>query len=301
MHLVRVDAEPVAQQLLVADLGALTLGRAAIWEGLLQRLCSWQGRYSGCAKSCRSGVRFRSNVKSEGVMKSFTISAIVLVGVLDASSGVSAALITNGSFETPIVPIGNFTDFAVGSSGVTGWNVFGPAGANVAIVNGIFSQNGVTFQAEDGNQWLDLTGDGSNSTEGVSQAVTTTIGDQYQLSYFVGNTTGGGGVFGTTSTVGVLLNGALAFTDTNSNVSPTNLNWEQFTHTFVATGTSTTLGFRNADPSNDNSNGLDNIVLNDLGPVTPVPEPASLGLLAAGLATFAVIRRRWRSGVCSIG
>jgi hypothetical protein len=129
MHLVRVDAEPVARQLLVDDLVALTLGRAAIWEGLLQRLRSQRGRYSGCAKSCQSGVRFRTNVKSEGVMKSFTILAIMLAGVLDASSGVSAALITNGSFETPIVPIGNFTDFAVGSSGVTGWNVFGPAGA----------------------------------------------------------------------------------------------------------------------------------------------------------------------------
>jgi hypothetical protein len=233
-------------------------------------------------------------------MKSSAISAFVLVGVLTASSGASAALIANGSFETPIVPIGNFTSFAVGSSGVTGWNVFGPAGANVAIVNGTFSQNGVTFQAEDGNQWLDLTGDGSNSTEGVSQVVATTIGDQYQLSYFIGNTTGGGGIFGTTSTVDVLLNGALAFTNTNSNVSPTNLNWEQFTHTFVATGTSTTLGFQNADPPNDNSNGLDNIVLNDLGPVTPVPEPASLVLLATGLATFAVMRSRRQRGIRSV-
>jgi hypothetical protein len=97
-----------------------------------------------------------------------------------------------------------------------------------------------------------------------------------------------------------LLNGALAFTNTNSNVSPTNLNWEQFTHTFVATGTSTTLGFQNADPSNDNSNGLDNIILTDLGPVTPVPEPASLGLLAAGVATFAVIRRRRQRGIRSV-
>ena len=66
-------------------------------------------------------------------MKSFTISAIVLVGVLTASAGASAALIANGSFETPIVPIGSFTDFAVGSSALTGWSVFGPGGANVAI------------------------------------------------------------------------------------------------------------------------------------------------------------------------
>lgn len=216
-------------------------------------------------------------------MKSFTILAVAAASVLAASSGASAALIANGSFETPIVPTGGFTDFAVGSGALTGWTVFGPAGTNVSIVSGSFSQNGVTFEAEDGSQWLDLTGDGSNSTEGVSQAVTTTIGDQYQLSYFIGNTTGGG-IFGTTSSVDVSLNGVPTFADTNSNVSPTDLNWEQFTHTFVATGTSTTLAFQNADPPNDNSNGLDNVVLVDQGPA-PVPAP----LIGFGIPVFLAV------------
>jgi hypothetical protein len=127
----------------------------------------------------------------------------------------------------------------------------------------------------------------------VSQSVATTAGDQYQLSYWVGNTTVGG-IFGTTSKVNVSLNGTLTFSDTNSNVSPTTLNWEQFTHTFVATGSSTALAFANGDPAGDNSNGLDNVVLLDLGPAPPpsVPEPASFGLLAAGLAFFALLRKR---------
>ena len=227
-------------------------------------------------------------------MKLLTILAVSAASVLVASSGASAALIANGSFEAPTVPVGNFTNFAVGSAMLTGWTVFGPAGTAVSIVSGSFVQNGVTFEAEDGSQWLDLTGDGSNSTEGVSQMVATTTGHQYQLSYFVGNTTGGG-IFGTTSTVDLSLNGVPAFADTNSNVSPTNLNWEQFTHTFVAASTSTTLAFQNADPANDNSNGLDNIVLTDLGPVPTVPEPASFGLLAMSLTMVAVIRRKRRA------
>jgi hypothetical protein len=73
--------------------------------------------------------------------------------------------------------------------------VFGPSGTAVSIVSGSFTQNGVSFPAQDGVQWLDLTGDSSNSTEGVSQTVATTAGDQYQLSYSIGNTTGGS-VFG---------------------------------------------------------------------------------------------------------
>ncbi|MGA8550364.1 MAG: DUF642 domain-containing protein [Stellaceae bacterium] len=201
-------------------------------------------------------------------------------------------LISNASFETPVVPTGSFSNFPVGASLLTDWSVFGPQGTDVSIVSGSFSQNGVSFPAEDGAQWLDLTGDGSNSTEGVSQAVTTTAGDRYQLSYWIGNTTGGG-IFGTTSTVDVSLGGAPAFSDTNSNVSPTTLNWEQFTHTFLAASASTILAFQNGDPAGDNSNGLDNVVLTDLGPAPPsVPEPASLGLLGAGLAFFGLIRKR---------
>ncbi|MBV9199839.1 MAG: DUF642 domain-containing protein [Alphaproteobacteria bacterium] len=224
-------------------------------------------------------------------------AAILLAG----ASGASANLIANGSFETPTVPAGGFTNFAVGSASLTGWTVFGPAGTNVSIVSGSFSQNGVSFPAEDGNQWLDLTGDGSNSTEGVSQTIATTAGDQYQLSYFVGNTTGGG-IFGTTSTVHVSLNGVLTFSDTNSNVSPTTQNWQQFTHTLVATGASITFAFQNADPPGDNNNGLDNVVLIDLGPAPPsVPEPASSGVLVAALAGFALIRRRLHLVSRSIG
>ena len=98
-----------------------------------------------------------------------------------AASSAHSALI-NGSFETPIVPSDpGYTIFPVGSAALTGWTVFGPPGTNVAIVSGSFAQNGVSFTAQNGIQWLDLTGL-SNSTEGVSQAVATALGHKYQLS-----------------------------------------------------------------------------------------------------------------------
>jgi hypothetical protein len=97
----------------------------------------------------------------------------------------------------------------------------------------------------------------------------------------------------TTSTVNVLLNGNLTFTAVNDTTSPT-LNWELFTHIFTATGVSTTLGFQNGDPASDSSNGLDNVVLLDLGPavVPGVPEPGTLALLAIGLAAVGMARTR---------
>jgi len=206
--------------------------------------------------------------------------------VASSPAGHAVSLIANGSFETPSVPAGSFSLFNPGSAGITGWTVVGPRGTDVAIVSTTFVQNGVTFQAFDGNQWLDLTGFNSNSTEGVSQTVTTIAGHQYQLSYFIGNTTGGG-IFGTTSTVDVLVNGAPTFADTNSNVSATSLNWVPITHKFTASGSATTLDFINGDPGNDNSNGLDDVALVDLGPVvTGVAEPGSLALLGAGIGSL---------------
>lgn len=178
-------------------------------------------------------------------------------------------LITNGSFETPIVPAGSFTDFPSGSTLITGWTVFGPAGG-VSIVSGSFSQSGVTTPAQSGAQLLDLTGNGTNSTEGVQQTVATIPGHQYQLTYFIGNNSSGS-FFGITSTVNVLINGVQVFSDTNSAVNLTSLTWQQFTHTFVASTASTTIGFQNADPPADSANGLDNVVLTDLTPAAAVP------------------------------
>jgi hypothetical protein len=229
-------------------------------------------------------------------MKAFGLRCFVTLLFAGFASQANAAPIVNGDFETPVSPNGNFLNYTVGTGTLTGWNVVGPAGEVVSVVNTNFNQFGVTFHAESGSQWLDLTGFNNNNTEGVSQSIATTIGDVYQLSFWVGNTTGGG-IFGTTSTVNVQLNGSAFHSAVNSDVNTTGLSWEQYTYLFTATGLSTTLAFLNGDPGGDNSNGLDNIVLTDLGPTgtNNVPEPATLGLLGAGLAGVIGLRRKRKS------
>ena len=183
-----------------------------------------------------------------------------------------AGLIANGSFESPTVPAGGFSNFAGGSTGITGWTVVGDG---VSIVSGTFAQNGVTFQAQDGKQWLDLTGDGVNSkTDGVSQDVATTIGQSYQLSFYVGSTTDNSTFF--PSTVDLSIGGATRVSFTNP-TAPTNmLNWELFNVQFTATTASTNITFFNGDASNNN-NGAGQRIPQRRGPRARVRHPPRLG------------------------
>jgi hypothetical protein len=168
--------------------------------------------------------------------------------------------IVNGSFESPLVPLRSFRLFSTGQT-FTGWKVVGHAG-NVAIVKGGFSQNGFTFPAGCGTQFLDLTGT-SNTPTGVAQTIATVRNSTHMLTFKVGNVYNPGGIFGTTSTVKVLVNGVLLMTARNTMGAavPSHVVWEQFSKTFVAATTSTTLSFINADPASDTANGLDCITM----------------------------------------
>ncbi|MDQ2744370.1 MAG: hypothetical protein M3Z66_19040, partial [Chloroflexota bacterium] len=85
-------------------------------------------------------------------------------------------LVRDGSFESPIVPSGGYSVFSTGQTS-TAWSVVGAPG-NVAVVSGKFTQNGFSFPAAVGAQWLDLTGT-SNTPTGVAETVITTPGQAY--------------------------------------------------------------------------------------------------------------------------
>jgi uncharacterized protein DUF642/PEP-CTERM motif-containing protein len=202
-----------------------------------------------------------------------------------------ANAITNGSFESPLVAAGGFSDFASGSTGIAGWTVVGATGG-VSIISGTNTQACCTFPAEDGAQFLDLTGDGTNAVAGVEQTISTTLGTNYTLTFWVGNIDNPGNGVGITSTVNVNLgglNGTLLDSATNRSTNSTTLTWQMFTTSFTAAGPTTTLDFLNEDPSNDNLNGLDNVSVNV---TSAVPEPSSVALLGSALGVLAFWSRK---------
>jgi hypothetical protein len=189
--------------------------------------------------------------------------AALSAGVLIASYGTASAttnLTKNGGFEVPVVPAGGFTLFSTGQA-FSGWRVVGAKG-NVAVISGKYQADGITFNAEVGKQWMDLTGLESNIATGVAQSFATTRGTEYHLTFWVGNVYNPGGAFGISSTIKIYVNGVRKLIATNS-LHPANHRqaWKEFALTIKATSSRTTISFVNGDPRTDNSNGLDAVRL----------------------------------------
>jgi len=169
------------------------------------------------------------------------------------------SLLVNCGFELPAAAAGSFVLRAPGQD-VGGWLVFGGAG-NVGAFNTAYTYSGLSWPAQEGAQTLDLTGN-SNTATGVSQAVVTLPGEEYELSFWLGNIVDSGATYGVESTVSVLVNGSEILKPTNAGGAGTStLAWRQFVTIFTAQGASTTLAFVNADSSADGSNIIDNVVL----------------------------------------
>jgi hypothetical protein len=148
-------------------------------------------------------------------------------------------------------------------------------------------QSGVTFQAQDGQQWLDLAGHTSNSqSSGVTQTVTTTPG-LYEISFWVGSADDNVNNFFFPTTVHLSINDGPRVPFTNPTAPPNMLNWQQFVVPVVAVGASTKITFFNGGASNNFLSALDNVVFERV-----VPEPAAYALIAVALAASMRVRHR---------
>lgn len=225
------------------------------------------------------------------------IAALVAISVLPLFVASARAQIVNGDFETPTVATGAFTQF-IGGSNMGGWTVLG---RDVILVETTYSEvsNGInSFSAQSGKQALDITGSGNTgATDGIQQAITTTPGQTYQLSFYVGRASGNS-LYATPSTVNLSINGGAVTSFTNASSTAGTVNWQQFFAPFTANGTSTTIAFLNGTSTvangGNNYAGLDNVS------ITAVPEAGTFALaLAPALGVFGVVIARRRKSAAA--
>ncbi len=221
-----------------------------------------------------------------------TLMGSVLLALSAMVPSVHADSLLNGGFETPSAPVGGFTSLG-GGQALGGWTVVGSA---VLLLHTNYAEpgNGISaFTAQAGMNSLDLTGVGNNGfTSGVQQTVQTINGQAYTLSFFVGRASSASPIYSTPTTVDLSINGGPRVGYTNATVTSGTINWKQFTTTFVATGTSTTVTFYNGTPAPSSEAGLDSVVLAPvfqeigagLAGLNGVPHLVGTGTLAAGSA-----------------
>jgi len=194
---------------------------------------------------------------------------------------VHAGLLVNGSFEAATnAATLDYISLSSGSTNIPGWTT---TNAELTWDGPLLGESiSPTLTAAQGSDFLDLTGTHDSPPYGaVFQTMTTTIGQQYQVSFELGSDTYwdsyyGGGTF-TAPMVAVSLNGVVVFFATNNFPNLSNY-WQTWSFYFTATATNTTLMFTGVNTSSVAYIGLDNVIVTGRGPplVIVLSEPNSV-------------------------
>lgn len=207
------------------------------------------------------------------------VLAAVAALVVPAQATAQLNLIDNGGFEsTPVPATGSYSTFPPGSP--TDWT----ATPTVNLVNGFFGSAGPNLAFE-GTTYLDLIGEGT--TGSISQQFNTIVGQAYFVSFAYAHNLFGGTPSASAS-YAITNSGGFAGTISHTGGSNSNLNWLNFTGSFVALGTSSTLTFTNL------TGGQNAGILLDAISISAVPEPEVWAMMLFGLGAIGFQMRRRR-------
>lgn len=208
---------------------------------------------------------------------------IALIVVAFAVNPVSAGLIANGSFETPVTS--TYLPVPAGDLSIPSWTV-GLTGVDVVSIN-----NGFTVgPAYEGVQYLDL--DGTPGPGSVAQSFATAVGGNYTLTFAYANnyvdSSSPSADYSISDSLGNILGPT---TITHSTSVAGNLNWTVLSVNFAAREATTNVLFS----SLSGQGVLGGIMLDGVSvdPATAgVPEPSSIVMFGFGAFSLLAARRR---------
>ncbi|MBU1449527.1 MAG: DUF642 domain-containing protein [Proteobacteria bacterium] len=211
--------------------------------------------------------------------KIFLAGAVAFLLCLSYTGLANADLMQAGGFENPSLS-GSWGLF--NSSSVTGWD-----SPNLLE----FQKSTLYGPAAEGSQYMELDSNRGDGNQFVTQTFSTSIGARYTLRFAFSPRPGHGenilevgiGGLGDFS----LLQGIMA---QGSGVGLRQTAWTYYTLDFVATGSQTRIGFRDAGRDDSLGTLLDDVSVS--GGAASAPEPATLLLVAGPLAGLAAWRRR---------
>jgi hypothetical protein len=237
-------------------------------------------------------------------MRKLLFGAIITIipGILNSSN--AANLLTNGSFEDTTnfsANSGNDTMILCStatspcpynppgsSTSITGWTVIGASGSELAWIGPSNPYSGSASYASDGSYFLDLTGYNNGAPYGgVTQSITTTPGSSYQLSFDLGDDQAYNGGYDSDAITASAGSTSQTF---YSSTDPSTDDWTTQTLDFTATGATTAISLTGAQGWA--YIGLDNVSVTLAANATSAPEPTSLALFGAGLASLGLLRRK---------
>lgn len=173
------------------------------------------------------------------------------------------------------------------------WTVNGNFGDGLLnVVDNNYNENwgnpGILhFNAENGNQSLDLTGTGDQGDNGISQTVATIPGTRYLLTFYVGHSDDHYAIsYSGPTTIGLGINGLNVASFVNSADTLNQINWALESYDFLATTSFTTVSFYTLNTNN--FAGLDNVDLE------ANPEPGTLWLMGGALLPAILLAKRIR-------
>ncbi|MGH6986434.1 MAG: PEPxxWA-CTERM sorting domain-containing protein [Caulobacteraceae bacterium] len=228
-------------------------------------------------------------------MKVVELIACVAVVALSAGASRAADLITNGSFETNGPAAGSAPTEPIGSTAITGWTAINNDGTTTDNGHNLIwiGNGGYGLDTPFGTDFLDLTGTTDTTPfSGVSQTVTTVVGQAYALTFYLGVYGAGGAFGGPISATANAGSASQTFTDPGGTggTDASGTYWTPYTLDFTASAASTVISF--VGTSGDEFIGLDNVSLNPT--VSGVPEPVAWALMLAGLGMIGFCMRRRR-------